>query len=105
MATAPLRHNPYTAKPRERRKRDPRMYDRKWREYRLRFLAENPLCVACMKAQKLEAATDVDHIRPIDGPDDPGYWDTKNHQGLCHSCHSEKTAKEDGGFGRMRKSA
>ncbi|WP_232338165.1 MULTISPECIES: HNH endonuclease [Bordetella] len=27
------------------------------------------------------------------------FWDTSNWQGLCWSCHSIKTAREDGGFG------
>ncbi|KAE8545359.1 hypothetical protein F6453_2331 [Marinobacter nauticus] len=27
------------------------------------------------------------------------FWDDSNWQALCHSCHSEKTASEDSGFG------
>lgn len=42
-------------------------------------------------------ATDVDHIVPREqGGSDQ--W--SNLQALCHSCHSKKTATEDGGFGR-----
>jgi 5-methylcytosine-specific restriction enzyme A len=45
------------------------------------------------------AATEVDHVTPITGPDDPSFWDERNHQPLCKRHHSEKTAKEDHGFG------
>lgn len=38
--------------------------------------------------------TDVDHIIPVDGPDDPRFWDPENHQSLCHACHSAKTMAE-----------
>lgn len=41
---------------------------------------------------------DVDHIVAVNGPADPLFWDRKNHQGLCESCHSYKTATQDGGF-------
>ncbi|MFR3634507.1 MAG: HNH endonuclease [Sutterella sp.] len=27
------------------------------------------------------------------------FWDQSNWQPLCHTCHSKKTAREDGGFG------
>jgi 5-methylcytosine-specific restriction protein A len=43
-------------------------------------------------------ATDVDHIRRVSGADDPLFWDASNHQPVCHSCHSRKTATMDGGF-------
>jgi 5-methylcytosine-specific restriction protein A len=32
------------------------------------------------------------------------FWDRSNWQGLCHPCHSAKTATEDGGFGNARRS-
>ena len=73
-----------------------RGYGSRWQKYRLQFLQAHPLCVKC---ERTTAATDVDHIIPVTGPNDPLFWDPKNHQPLCHSHHSEKTAKEDGGFG------
>jgi 5-methylcytosine-specific restriction protein A len=41
-------------------------------------------------------STDVDHIIPREAG---GSDDDENLQGLCHACHSRKTAQEDGGFG------
>lgn len=77
-----------------------RGYTRQWSEYARAFLALNPLCVACEREGRVEAATQVDHKRAVRGPDDPGFWDASNHQGLCHHHHSVKTATVDGGFGR-----
>lgn len=76
-----------------------RGYNSRWRRYREWYLKQHPLCVQCQKEGRLIPATDVDHIIPVSGPDDPLFWDEKNHQALCHSCHSRKTAKENGGFG------
>ncbi|AZF90343.1 MAG: HNH endonuclease [Phage 5P_3] len=68
-----------------------RGYDHKWRMTRARFIKEHPLCICG------EKATDVDHIIPRSqgGTDE---W--CNLQALCHSCHSRKTDKYDGGWGR-----
>lgn len=76
-----------------------RGYDRRWRNYRLQYLREHPLCVECSKQHRTTAATVVDHITPVNGRDDPLFWDEGNHQALCAPCHSVKTAREDGGFG------
>lgn len=76
-----------------------RGYNSRWRAYRERYLAENPLCVECLKKNIVEPSTDVDHIVPVNGQSDPLFWNSKNHQALCHSCHSKKTARENGGFG------
>lgn len=77
-----------------------RGYDRRWRRYRSYFLSqpEHVVC-ACGCGQ---VATDVDHIQPVTGPDDPLFWDASNHQALTHACHARKTALEDGGYGRDR---
>ena len=75
-----------------------RGYGRRWRVARSVFLKKNPLCIECLKAGRIVPATTVDHIMPHKG--DTGLmWDWKNWQALCHSCHSRKTAKEDGAFG------
>lgn len=68
-----------------------RGYDSRWRRARLGFLARHPLCVTCYSEGKIVPATDVDHIVPHRG-DRNLFWDVKNWQPLCKSCHSRKTA-------------
>lgn len=72
------------------------MYNRKWKAYRLRFLArpENHWCCECLKHGVHTPATEVDHIIPHDGSIKL-FWDMKNHQALCASCHSAKTMREN----------
>lgn len=70
-----------------------RGYGRKWRKLAAFILIRDPYCMAdgCN-----EWSTEVDHIVPRrrGGTDDPS-----NLQGMCHDCHSAKTAKEDGRWG------
>lgn len=87
------------------RKRTPRatewtaMYnDRRWKAYRLVFLAEHPLCCDPFGRHGLEAASVVDHIKPHRGDYDL-FWAPDNHRALCASCNSYKGAKYEGGFG------
>ncbi|MFF0831010.1 HNH endonuclease [Brevibacillus sp. NPDC003359] len=75
-----------------------RGYDARWRKARTNYLSLNPLCVHCWNDGKAMAATVVDHIKPHKG-DKLLFWDRANWQALCATCHSKKTAKEDGGFG------
>ena len=79
------------------RDRGPRFYDkRRWRDrIRPHQLSQYPLCEACSLVGKVVAATDVDHV---DG--NPNNNSTDNLMSLCHSCHSKKTAAQDGSFGR-----
>ncbi len=70
-----------------------RGYGRKWRKLAATILERDPYCMAdgCN-----EWSTEVDHIKPRrdGGTDDPD-----NLQGMCHDCHSRKTAIEDGRWG------
>ena len=75
-----------------------RGYDRAWQRYRLVYLAEYPLCVDCESRGRIVPATVVDHKQPHKG-DMVLFWNPKNHQGMCKTCHDRKTASEDGGFG------
>jgi len=75
-----------------------RGYTRKWARYASGYLLRHPLCVECAEHERDQLAECVDHVQPVSGPDDPGFWDEANHQPLCWSCHSRKTAREDGGF-------
>lgn len=36
----------------------------------------------------------VDHIVPVTGPDDPGFYDPLGHQLLCGPCHQAKRRRE-----------
>ena len=79
-----------------------RGYDARWARYSKQYRKDNPLCVRCLEdgiLNSIEHGGHVDHIQPVTGPDDPLFWEPTNHQGLCRSCHSAKTASEDGGFG------
>jgi 5-methylcytosine-specific restriction endonuclease McrA len=75
-----------------------RGYGYRWQKARSAYLSKSPLCVICKKSGIFTAAVDLDHIIPHRG-DMALFWDQSNWQGLCKSCHSEKTAREDVGFG------
>ncbi len=85
----------------QRENSNKRGYGWRWQKYRIGFLKKNPLCVHCKENDVITTATDVDHKIPAK-PSEPLFWDKSNHQGLCHSCHSIKTATEDGGFGHKK---
>lgn len=70
----------------------------RWRRYRVAFLAKHPYCRACERETRATFATEVDHIEPHRGSYEL-FWDEGNHQGLCASCHSKKTFRENGGTG------
>lgn len=85
-----------------------RGYGAKWRRLRAKVMAAVALeqgwpfalCEHHLKHNERVKATDLDHIisRSLGGSDD-----AENLQALCHSCHSKKTAKEDGGFKNRRR--
>ena len=68
-----------------------RGYTRRWNEYTHIFLQEHPLCAMCEKQDIIEAADVVDHIIPVHGPNDPNFWEPRNHQALSYACHALKT--------------
>lgn len=79
------------------RERDPRPssgqrgYNYAWRKRREEHLRIEPNCRVCGAV-----GTDVDHIvRRRDGGSD----EHSNLMTMCHSHHSSKTAKRDGGYG------
>lgn len=77
-----------------------RGYDNNWLKLSRWHKKNNPLCVICLRDGILSPTEEVDHIIPFKGIDDPLRLDETNLQSLCKSCHSKKTATEDGGFGR-----
>ena len=75
-----------------------RGYNYQWQKASKAFLRAHPLCVMCLAEGRYTPATVVDHIKPHRS-DKQLFWDERNWQGLCKSCHDQKTAAEDGGFG------
>jgi len=72
-----------------------RGYGWSWQKYRRQYLAAHPLCARCSRPAMI-----VDHVEPVNGANDPGFWPESNHQALCVSCHALKTQNEDKSKGR-----
>lgn len=65
-----------------------------WRRLRAAYLAENPLCVDCLKADRLTTANTVHHVRARrNDPEREGWLDPENLMALCKSCHDVRTAR------------
>jgi 5-methylcytosine-specific restriction protein A len=78
-----------------------RGYGRRWQKARAAYLRRHPLCVDHESRGELVASSQVDHIVPHNG-NQRLFWDSENNwAALCESCHSRKTAREDGGFGNV----
>ncbi len=73
-----------------------RFYDRRvWRDrVQPLQLAREPLCRMCKAAGRIQPATQVDHVMPIDEGGDP--VDEANLQSLCDEHHGMKTRQEHG---------
>jgi len=74
----------------------------RWKALRIQYLKAHPLCVECLKADRIQPSTVVDHKRPHRG-NQVLFWDLNNFEALCKKCHDLKTNKEDGGFGNKVK--
>lgn len=70
-----------------------RGYDSKWQTFRQAFLLSHPLCTVCHSRGVIRQATVVDHIVPHKG-NQKLFWDQKNLQSLCSTCHNSKTATQ-----------
>lgn len=77
----------------------------------LRMQALNRDCWLCQECKrnglltplnKGDGSAHVDHIKPHQWNREL-FYDLDNLQSLCVSCHSTKTASEDGGFGMQRR--
>lgn len=66
-----------------------RGYDSRWERERARFLEEFPRCRRCGAP-----AAEVDHITPHKG-NRTLFWDRRNWQPLCKSCHSGAKQREE----------
>lgn len=72
-------------------KETPRMTGRKLQKFREILFNEQPLCVECLKLDRVSVATIRDHIIPLaeGGEDIP-----ENTQPLCQACSDAKTKEE-----------
>lgn len=95
-------HEPHVPTP-TKQERDRKPYPWRWRKYSQAYRKTHPYCRPCEQAGRVTLSYAVDHIIPVSGPDDPRFWEPENHQPICHSCHSTKTNRQDGGFGRDRR--
>ena len=68
---------------------------RAWKRLRRSVMSDQPVCQRCLSNTIIEVTTDIDHIIPHKG-DHHLFYDKDNLQGLCHKCHSWKTAREEG---------
>ena len=92
--------NPLYAKRDElKQKTEPKLYRQRetrkdWEKLSKVFLATHPFCVSCYKKGILTKSTETDHIIPHKGNIEL-FYDVRNLQALCKSCHSKKTNSED----------
>ncbi len=76
-----------------------RGYGADWRRVRQRLLEAEPLCRSCAAEGRVTPATDVDHIEPFTGVQDPRRLDVANLRPLCRPCHMARTARQAAGRG------
>lgn len=82
-------------------KREPasrRGYGQAWGKLSRRILMEEPICRMCQVRPSKQVDHIVSHSRG-------GTDERRNLQGVCWSCHSQKTAAQDGGFGNRARVA
>jgi 5-methylcytosine-specific restriction protein A len=105
MPTKPKQHRPATpnhARPAQIRPTSTeRGYDRHWTRLRQWYRRRHPFCADPFGLHQGTFADGehVDHIVPLS---QGGTNATSNLQTLCQPCHSRKTVRYDGGFGRQR---
>ena len=66
----------------------------RWQRLRALKLQENPLCETCLKQQRIEPATAVDHVIAVKAPGGEAYPPLDGLRSLCASCHNHKTRFE-----------
>ena len=81
-----------------------RGYGERWRAVARAYLHSHPFCECgpdCCPNGCRRPSRQVDHIDGL-GPNGPRGYDPTNLQALAVECHSRKTVREQGGFGRVR---
>ena len=76
---------------------DPFYASSEWRACRRDYLKAHGVCATLGCGKR---ATHVDHIKARRAGG--ALFDWRNLQGLCHSDHSRKTSRADGGFGNKQ---
>lgn len=105
MSTRARRHNPFTRRaPRYQPPERDRQADRTlptnstaWRRLREEVLLRDLYTCQVAECGRVLGGKGEAHVDHVDG--DPSNNAMANLQTLCRRCHSEKTAREDGGFG------
>ncbi len=72
---------------RARGSRHKRGYDARWVRLRIRKLARDPLCEVCRVAGRTTEATQVHHLKPFNGVNDPLRLQWDNLESICGECH------------------
>ena len=70
-----------------------------WKKLRETYLKNNPLCADCLAKGKITPATSVHHIKSPFKNGEINYGlllDYDNLMSLCHECHGERHAEEQG---------
>lgn len=105
----PKKHYENTSKKSNKRNSDDHKWvynTQRWRELRLIYLSEQPLCQECLKQNHLRSACEVHHCKPISQfktKELKQFWglNKENLKGLCTECHKAEhqfirnTAKAD----------
>ena len=63
----------------------------RWQRLRRLKLQINPLCETCLRQQRIEPATTVDHIVAVKAPGGEAYPPLERLRSQCTSCHNRKT--------------
>lgn len=76
----------------------------RWLKLRRDILSQNPICQRCQADNRVTAATEVHHIRPVEeavtlSEKRQRMYDPTNLRALCHDCHV-KTHTELGRCGK-----
>lgn len=104
MATAPKTHKPLHSgfvrieHDKRRGSAVERGYDWTWHKLRESYVKQHPLCEDCEQDGLTVPVDEVDHIIPINGPNDPLLLDPQNLRSRCKACHVKKTRMD----GRIR---
>jgi 5-methylcytosine-specific restriction endonuclease McrA len=72
----------------------------KWRKLREFILNESPLCTRCYKKGIITPAVICDHVIPINGENDPLFYELSNISTLCDECHRIKTRQDNSRFSK-----